>query len=95
MGDLGDYWREHKDYQRSKGIRRSRPKRSATIVKFKKKHEAAGFRQCSEWHWQATVGGDLLDFWPSKNKWRWRGVTHHGSFDELIVAVSAALGEGQ
>lgn len=27
------------------------------------------------WHWQTRIHGDLLDYWPTKKKWRFRGET--------------------
>ena len=91
MGDVGEYWREHREYLRSQGISRSRPKPRAVLVKFTKKFEKAGFRQCSDWHWQATVAGELLDFWPSKSKWRYRGETRVGNDDELLAFVATNI----
>lgn len=84
MGDSGDYWREHKDYLRSKARKEGISyyaqglghKRPATLVKFTKKFEKMGFKKFTDWHWQATIDGDLLDYWPSKSRWRYRGVTH-------------------
>lgn len=92
MGDVGDYWREHREYRRSKGLPansgRSRPR--ATLVKFTKKHEAAGWNRFTDWHWQTTVDGDLLDYWPSKGKWRYRGITTEGMLKGMFAMVEAA-----
>lgn len=93
MGDVGDYWREHKDYLREKarkegtsyyaqGLGRKRP---ATLVKFTKKDAALGFKKFTDWHWQARIDGDLLDYWPSKEKWRYRGVTHQGENKAMLA----------
>ena len=94
MGDVGDYWREHKAYLRSKADREGTTyyaqglghKRRATLVRFSKKFEKMGFKKCTDWHWQATVDGDLLDYWPSKSKWRYRNVTHSYE-DEAMLAL--------
>lgn len=85
MGESGDYWREHRDYLRSQGINRSRPKRAATLVRFSKKFEKLGFKKFTDWHWQATVAGEILDYWPSKEKWRYRGVTQTGEAKMLAL----------
>jgi len=34
----------------------------------------------TSFHWQTKVHGDLLDYWPTKNKWRFRGETHQGGW---------------
>lgn len=88
MGDVGDYWRDVRAHYKSMGLSRPRHRRPATLVKFTKKHEALGFRKCSDWHWQITVAGDLLDYWPSKNKWRWRGETRTGHPKNLERFIS-------
>lgn len=88
MGDVGDYWREHREYLRSKGISRSRPKPRATLVKFGKKYEKLGFRKCSDWHWQISLRGNLLDYWPSKSKWRYLGVTTTGIEIDLLDLIT-------
>jgi hypothetical protein len=87
MGDVGDYWRDVREHFKSQGRSRPRGRRRAQFVKFTKTHERDGFHCCSEWHWQATVAGDLLDYWPSKNKWRWRGVTATGSYADLKSVI--------
>lgn len=45
-----------------------------------------GFKKCTDWHWQATVDGDLLDYWPSKAKWRYRNVTRQYE-DQAMLAL--------
>lgn len=93
MGDVGDYWREHREYKRSKELSTGGTRRPATLVKFTKQHEAIGFRKCSDWHWQAKIGSDLLDFWPSKEKWRFRDVTKHGSFKTIERFIATERGK--
>jgi hypothetical protein len=97
MGDVGDYWREHKDYLRKKAREEGTTyyaqglghKRRATPVRRSdaRKLEKLGFKKCSDWHWQATVDGDLLDYWPSKSKWRYRGVTHSYEDAEMLALL--------
>lgn len=94
MGDVGDHWRDVREYYRERGISRRRHKRPAQKVRFKKTHERLGFRQCSEWHWQARIAGDLLDYWPSKSKWRWRGETVTGAFADLEQFIKSKTAEG-
>lgn len=84
MGDVGDYWRDVKEWRKSQGLRTSRRKPTAELVSFKKSHEDLGFRQCSLWHWQIIIKGKPLDYWPSKNKWRHNGKTTTGKYDDLV-----------
>lgn len=88
MGDAGEYWREHREYRRSKGLSVSGHRRPAQVVKFTKDYAERGFRQCSQWHWQARVQGDVLDYWPSKSKWRFRNVTTQGPKKKLFELIA-------
>jgi len=91
MGDVGDFWRDVRDARRAKGLpaRPSRPKPRAVqprrdeLLAF----VAAGFEQRSQWHWQRRIGDLLLDYWPSKAKWRFRDQNHVGTWKELLVFV--------
>jgi hypothetical protein len=35
-------------------------------------------------HWSRTLDGDRLDYWPSRNKFRWRGKTYCGDVRGFI-----------
>ena len=35
-------------------------------------------------HWQTDVNGNLLDYWPTKRKWRFDGQTHVGDVNKFI-----------
>lgn len=97
MGGMGDDWRAHKEYLREKAHREGTTyyaqglghKRRATLVRFSKRHEKLGFRKCSDWHWQITLAGGLLDYWPSKSKWRYRGATAQGPEKTLLALIKA------
>lgn len=36
-----------------------------------------GWRRCHETHYQYRLLGDVLDFWPGRGTFRWRGRTYH------------------
>lgn len=36
------------------------------------------------YHRQTTVDGEVLDYWPTKKKFRFRGVTHKGDPEKFI-----------
>jgi hypothetical protein len=44
--------------------------------RFLKRDAKFGWRQCSEWHWQITLGNEFFDYWPHVGKYRWRGATY-------------------
>jgi hypothetical protein len=46
--------------------------------------DPAGWTIRTEYHWQRDLLGDVVDYWPSRNKWRWRGKTHHGSIKRWL-----------
>lgn len=46
--------------------------------------DPTGWRHPSPYHWQRDLHGDLLDYWPSKRKWRWRGRIQTGDVQKFI-----------
>ena len=90
MGDVGDYWREHRAHLKTQGISRGGFHRPATLVKHTLADRQAGWVRHTAWHWQIRLAGEVLDYWPSKAKWRWRGVTKVGPRKELDAIVAAA-----
>jgi hypothetical protein len=87
MSEVGDDWRAHRDYLRSQGISRRSVKRPAVAVRITKQWQAMGFRACTEWHWQARIGGVLIDYWPSKSKWSLAGMVETGPPDKLLDRI--------
>jgi len=39
----------------------------------------------TDYHWSLELQGDRLDFWPTKNKFRWRGKTYNGGVEGFIA----------
>lgn len=79
MGDVGDYWRDYKEYVRKKKQQYGKGK-SAAIDRVK----LAGFevREISHGHYRVE---ECMDWWPSTGTWReTRGkLSGHGA-DSLI-----------
>lgn len=50
----------------------------------------AEWRICSPYHKQATVAGEIIDWWPSKNKYRFRGQTHRGDPNKVMRKLMGA-----
>ena len=42
------------------------------------------WRVHTDWYWSKIINGDRLCYWPSKKKWRYRGVTETGDVFEFI-----------
>ena len=89
MGDVGDYWREHRDYLRSRGITRRGTKRPAVAARLTNEWRSLGFRACTDWHWQARITCVLVDYWPSKGKWSWGGRIETGSPTALLDRIKS------
>lgn len=64
MGDVGEYWRDHKEYIRDK--RKKNLKREMPFV-------LSGWTKHSDHHFSATVKEKRLDYWPSRNKFMYDG----------------------
>jgi hypothetical protein len=43
-----------------------------------------GWKKCHETHWQYTLRGDILDYWPGTMRFRWRGKTMTGDVMAFI-----------
>lgn len=55
-------------------------KKRAKVENFEaaKTADDGGWTKHTQWHWQRTVGTDLLDYWPSTQRVRFRGRTYRG-----------------
>jgi len=42
------------------------------------------WRRYSPHHWQCDLAGQVLDYWPTKRKWRWNGKTEVGDVGRFI-----------
>jgi hypothetical protein len=59
------------------------------IVSFTPKHEKAGWMKHTSWHWQIRLPGGCLDYWPSRDKWMFRGEVRQSSFAEITAFIDA------
>lgn len=46
----------------------------AEAVKAADRHNTEWIKQ--QYHWTRKLNGDVLQYWPTKDKWHWRGVTY-------------------
>lgn len=72
MGDMGEVFRVHN------ALRKERGERNLA------KASLDGFEQCTPYHYHRVLLGDRLDYWPSRNKWMWRGKVMTGNVREFI-----------
>jgi hypothetical protein len=74
MGDMGETFRamtKHDKERRQRNLEQN-------------KQSKLPWKEFTPWHWRVTLQGDALDFWPTKNKWRWRGDIYHGDVEGFI-----------
>jgi len=48
------------------------------------KADLSGFTKHTYYHYSMTLQEKRLDYWPSKNKWRWNNKTYHGNVQQFI-----------
>lgn len=60
----------------------AKEKRSAAMAEALQ-HDDGNWTKYTPWHWQRTLGGKLLDYWPSARKWQWNGKIVRGTDRDL------------
>lgn len=74
MGDMGDIFNSYRQFNKERGRNNLA------------KADPAGWNQHTDWHWSRELLGSKLDYWPSKNKFMWRGKVMTGNVLEFIAA---------
>lgn len=72
MGDMGDYFRDRKEWDRE---RKAKNLSNA---------DPTGWTKHTEFHWSRQLNGKRLDYWPSRNKFQYEGKVHCGDVDGFI-----------
>lgn len=72
MGDMGEI------YNAMKKRDKERKKRNLAAANPK------GWTKHTEYHWSQDLNGSRLDYWPSKNKFRYKGKIMHGDVEGFI-----------
>lgn len=54
-----------------------------------------GWGKYTEHHWHRIIDGDKLDYWPSSNKWLYRGKYYRGGLPKVLIQAVAADNERQ
>ena len=82
MGEMGEIWR---------ALKASDARRKQKNLE---KADLTGFTKHTEWHYSCALQGDRLDYWPTKNKWRWRNQNYHGDVQSFIKKRNKSI-DGQ
>lgn len=75
MGDMGELFRDLKEHDK---IRKARNLADAQAVAL------PGWTIHSLVHWSRDLNGFKLDYWPSRNKFRWKNKTYTGDVNGFI-----------
>ncbi len=74
MGDMGEIFRGMTEADRQRRYRNLDKAKESKLPWIKH----------TEWHWSLDLCGDRLDYWPTKNKFRWRRHTYQGGVEGFI-----------
>lgn len=75
MGDMGDLFNAHREYDRER--------REHNLARAEEERTEE-WRVHSPYHWARLLQGKRLDYWPSRNKWRWKDRTYTGDITGFI-----------
>lgn len=79
MSEIGDMWREVK------------AQRSAYKAANLAAADPTGWCQHTPWHWQRTIDGKLLDYWPSTRKYQYNGRVYYGDAMDLVRKIETRM----
>lgn len=54
------------------------------VQKIKETEPPEGWTKHTQWHWSRILNGKKLDFWPTKDKWRYEDQNYFGDVDKFI-----------
>jgi hypothetical protein len=74
MGDMGDIFR---------GMTKADKERRYKNLEQAQESEWPWTKH-TEYHWALIVDGERLDYWPTKNKFRWKGKMYYGGVEGFI-----------
>jgi hypothetical protein len=75
MGDMGDFYRDLDSYNKERRAGNVRAAKESPIME--------RFTEKGANHFQATVAGKTLSWWPPSNKWQYGGKMYRGKPDAL------------
>jgi hypothetical protein len=56
----------------------------ATFLKQAQSDDDGGWTKHTEFHWSRMIGGERLDYWPSRKKFQWRGKVQRGDVMKIV-----------
>jgi hypothetical protein len=77
MGDMADDFRALKEHNKKR--------RQSNLNEATSAHWPWDWVKHTDYHWSITLQGDRLDYWPSGNRFRWRGKTYFGGVRGFIA----------
>lgn len=83
MSDIGDDFRALEEMRKEE--RRERARRNGEIF------DQANWIIHVDYHWGRWIDGEKLDFWPSKDKWMYRGKVRVGGLEDFLQAMNEPL----
>ena len=75
MGDMRELFDDLRECDRKRRYKNLEQAKATT---------ALPWRRFTDYHWQLRLRDDPVDYWPTRNKWRWRGKTYHGDCESWV-----------
>lgn len=75
MGEVGEYWRDHKEYMR--GVRKKNLEREMPLL-------MSGWTKHDDYHFSGTLQGKRIDYWPTRNRFQYEGKVMCGGIEGFI-----------
>lgn len=79
-----DFWKKLKAYKKQKFFE----DRTRFLNQAYDKEWKIDWRIHTEHHWSVMVKGSQLDFWPSRKKFRYKGVTRRGDVEKFFESIN-------
>lgn len=74
MSELSEYWRDVKEADKERKERNLK----------KANENSDGWTKHTDYHWSRKLNGDRLDYWPSRNKFQYKGRVMVGDVNGFI-----------
>ena len=74
MGDMGDIFRDMTEADKKRRYRNLDRARESKLP----------WTKHTDYHWSMELQGARLDYWPTKNKFRWRNVMYYGGVEGFV-----------
>jgi hypothetical protein len=49
------------------------------------------FKKHTQWHYATILQEEILDYWPTTNKWRWKYKNYYGDIEDLLNFIEKRL----